>query len=202
LLKNRQKFDASCDCHSVLKRAGGSLVVFSAFKFLVMKRVVIVRHGKSVPYGYEDDFNRDLRERGKNDARLVSNQLHKQGIVPDFIISSPAKRALKTARIFAKNLVYQGNIKEEPAIYNGLTTNEFIDLIRSLPNEVKNVFFFGHNPGFYYYVANLLNEFYGDMPTTSTVGINFDINNWKKVDARSGNLAFHLMPRMFKSTAR
>ena len=29
-----------------------------------MKQIVIVRHAKAVPYGYEDDFNRDLTERG------------------------------------------------------------------------------------------------------------------------------------------
>ena len=72
-----------------------------------MKRVVIVRHGKSVPYGYDDDFSRDLRERGKNDAKLVSQELNKKGIFPDEMISSPAKRAIKTARIFAENLNFK-----------------------------------------------------------------------------------------------
>ena len=82
-----------------------------------MKRVVIVRHGKAVPYGYEDDFNRDLQERGKNDADLVSSELMKRGVQPDLIISSPAKRALKTARIFADNLNYnRADIKEEQDI--------------------------------------------------------------------------------------
>ena len=37
-----------------------------------MKRVVIVRHAKSVPYGYEDDFNRYLTERGEKDAAKIS----------------------------------------------------------------------------------------------------------------------------------
>ena len=50
-----------------------------------MKRVVIVPHGKAVPYGYEDDFTRDLRDRGKNDAELVSQELKKQNVIPDEI---------------------------------------------------------------------------------------------------------------------
>ena len=69
-----------------------------------MKRVIIVRHAKSVPYGYEDDFNRDLRDRGKNDSKLVSTELKNQNISPELMVSSPAKRAIKTARIFAENL--------------------------------------------------------------------------------------------------
>lgn len=164
-----------------------------------MKQVVIVRHGKAVPYGYEDDFTRDLRERGKNDAKLVSRDLKKQGVVPDTIISSPAKRAFKTAMIFAENLEFKRqDIITVEDIYDGLSTDEFLELIHKLPPSTNTVFFFGHNPGFYYYVCNLLDEFYSDMPTTSTVGINFDVKNWDQVEARSGKLAFHLIPHMFK----
>ncbi|WP_297089601.1 histidine phosphatase family protein [uncultured Draconibacterium sp.] len=164
-----------------------------------MKQVVIVRHGKAVPYGYEDDFTRDLRPRGKNDAKRVSQELKKQGILPDQIISSPAKRAIKTARIFAEQLDFdQKKIIEIQDIYDGLITSEFLELIQKLPSSVNTVFFFGHNPGFYYYVCNLLEAFYSDMPTSSTVGINFDADTWEEVEARSGKLAFHLVPRMFK----
>ena len=164
-----------------------------------MKRVVIVRHGKAVPYGYEDDFTRDLRKRGINDAGLVSQELEKRGILPDEMISSPAKRAIKTARIFADNLDFkQNNIVEVEDIYDGLTTSEFLGLIQELPVDADTAFFFGHNPGFYYYVSNLLKEFRGDMPTTSTVVIDFDVHTWQEVEARTGNLVIQLVPRMFK----
>ena len=164
-----------------------------------MKRVVIVRHGKAVPYGYEDDFNRDLRPRGKSDAKLVSSELFRRKIVPDIMISSPAKRAIKTARIFADNLEFdRADIREVQAIYDGMTTQEFLDLIHELPNETNTVFFFGHNPGFYYFVSNLLKDFRSDMPTTSTVGIEFDVDNWNEVEPRQGQLVLHLVPRMFK----
>ena len=164
-----------------------------------MKRVVIVRHGKAVPYGYDDDFSRDLRDRGKSDAKIISSELQEQEIFPDLIISSPAKRALKTARIFAENLNFnKKNIVEKQEIYDGLTTSEFLEIIQELPSNIETVFFFGHNPGFYYFVSNLLKEFYGDMPTTSTVGIDFPIESWEEVEARTGELAFHLIPKMFK----
>lgn len=164
-----------------------------------MKRVVIVRHAKSVPYGYEDDFNRDLRTRGENDANLVSQVLKRQGVLPDEMISSPAKRALKTARIYAENLGFNPNdIVQLQDIYDGLTSSEFLDIIHNLPEEKSTVFFFGHNPGFYYFVSNLLQEFYGDMPTCSTVGIDFKVDLWSEVESRSGEKAFQLIPKMFK----
>ncbi len=40
-----------------------------------MKRVIIVRHAKSVPYGYDDDFHRDLTDRGIHDAEKISSKL-------------------------------------------------------------------------------------------------------------------------------
>ena len=164
-----------------------------------MKQVVIVRHGKSVPFGYDDDFSRDLRERGKNDAEKISRELHTKGIKPDTIISSPAKRAIKTARIFAENLNFNKNdIVQIKDIYDGLTTHEFLELINNLPEITETAFFFGHNPGFYYFVNNLLGNFDGDMPTCSTVAINFDVDSWGEIEARTGNLAFQLVPRMFR----
>ena len=163
-----------------------------------MKRVVIVRHAKAVPYGYENDFERDLTERGENDADKLGKEMKRKGIQTDVIISSPAKRALKTARIFAENLGFEkSRIQEIQNIYEGLTTAEFLHLIHQLPESAETAFFFGHNPGFHYFVSNLLKNFTGDMPTCSTVVIRFDVDSWQKVEARKGELDFQLVPRMF-----
>ncbi|MFW6257527.1 MAG: hypothetical protein ACOC11_01970 [Prolixibacteraceae bacterium] len=71
-------------------------------------------------------------------------------------------------------------------------------MVRQLPNNVNVAFFFGHNPGFYYFVNNLLKSFRDEMPTASTVGIDFSVDSWKNVEARSGEKAFQLVPKMFK----
>jgi phosphohistidine phosphatase len=164
-----------------------------------MKRVVIVRHAKAVPYGYDDDYTRDLTDRGVNDAQLIGKELKKLGITADRMISSPANRAIQTALIFAENLGFnKKEIVEIENIYNGLTTSEFLGLIKKLPDSVQTTFFFGHNPGFHYFANNLLEQFYDDMPTCSTVAIDFNVDSWKKVEARSGKKAFQLVPRMFK----
>ena len=163
-----------------------------------MKRVVIVRHAKAVPYGYDDDFNRELTERGENDAKRIGQELRARKIMPEMIISNPARRALATARILAENAGFNiANIVENEYIYEGLTTNEFIDLIRKTSNNYQNVFFFGHNPGFHYFVNNLCIHFQGEMPTCSTVGIDFEVDNWNQIEARTGRLAFHFFPKMF-----
>jgi phosphohistidine phosphatase len=164
-----------------------------------MKRVVIVRHAKAVPYGYDDDFTRDLTDRGVNDAQRIGKELKKMGIKPDTMISSPANRAIQTALAFAENMDYdKKKIVEIENIYHGLTTSEFLKMIKGLPDNAQTAFFFGHNPAFQYFVSNLVERFYDDMPTCSTVAIDFNVDSWKKVEARSGKKAFQLIPAMFK----
>ena len=164
-----------------------------------MKRVFIVRHAKAVPYGYDEDFTRDLTDKGVNDAQRIGRELKSLDIVPDSMISSPANRAIQTALIFAENMGFnKKNILEIEDIYNGLTTSEFLGLINELPDSAKTAFIFGHNPSFHYFVNNLLEHFNDDMPTCSTVAIDFNVDSWKKVEARSGKKAFQLVPKMFK----
>lgn len=164
-----------------------------------MKRVVIVRHAKSVPYGYEDDFNRNLTERGEEDAAKIISKLQQCGIKADVMISSPAKRALETAHIFAQSLVFdKKEIIEVKDLYDGMTTSQFIKLINDLPESAESAFFFGHNPDLNNFADNLLRDFGRDMPTCSTLVINFDVTRWKDVGARKGEIGFHFIPQMFR----
>ncbi|MEL7587392.1 MAG: histidine phosphatase family protein [Prolixibacteraceae bacterium] len=164
-----------------------------------MKRIVIVRHAKAVPYGYDDDFNRKLRSQGKEDAKIISLALKEDRVIPDLILSSPAKRAYKTATIFAETLRYPvSRILVEDDLYEGVTTQDFLEIIRNLPETAQTVFVFGHNPTVYYLVNNLVKLFNKDMPTCSTVGIDFQAATWKEVSAREGKLAFQLVPRLYK----
>jgi phosphohistidine phosphatase len=164
-----------------------------------MKRVVIVRHAKAVPYGYDDDFTRDLTDRGVNDAHQIGTKLKQMGIIPEAMISSSANRAIQTATIFAENMDFdKKHIVEIENIYHGLTTSGFLSLIKQLPENANTAFFFGHNPAFQYFANNLLERFHDDMPTCSTVAIDFNVDSWKNVEARTGKKAFHLIPAMFK----
>jgi len=164
-----------------------------------MKRLVIVRHAKAIPYGYEDDFNRKLRDSGKKDAKMISTRLNDDQVIPDLIISSPAKRALKTAKIYAETMHYPtSQIQIEEDLYDGLTTQDFIEMLRTIPETMQTVFVFGHNPTVHYVVNNLVRFFNSDMPTCSTVGIEFQVDSWKKISSREGQVTFHLVPSQYR----
>ena len=164
-----------------------------------MKRIVFVRHAKAEDGNYKNDLNRKLRSQGKEDAEMISIALKGELIKPDLIISSHARRALKTARIYAKTLNYhkdQIQIIEE--LYEGISPDRFLRSIRKLDDSFKTVFIFGHNPTIYYLVSALLQSYNQDMPTCTTVGIDFDVKTWKDIELLKGTLAFRLTPHLYK----
>lgn len=161
-----------------------------------MKRVIIVRHAKSVQYGYDNDFYRDLTERGVADAEKISLKLQSMNLLPDLVISSPAIRAMHTATIFCKNLGYNPDkIQPENDLYEGLTTQELVDFLQQLPEKINTVYIFGHNPSIYYMVYNLVKYFNSDMPTCSSVALLFEVETWQEVAARSAKMIFQLTPK-------
>lgn len=161
-----------------------------------MKRVVIVRHAKSVPYGYDNDFKRDLTDRGITDAEKISTTLKEEGVLPDLVIASPAVRTMHTANIYCKNLGYEpSRIRQETSFYDSATTQDFIEVLQKLPDELNTVYVVGHNPAVYYWVSNLVKYFNGDMPTCSTVAIDFMVDKWSEVGARTGKKAFQYVPK-------
>jgi len=161
-----------------------------------MKRVIIVRHAKSVPFGYDNDFYRDLTERGEDDATKISAKLQSLGITPDLVIASPATRTMHTASIFCQNLEYDPiKIRQINEFYEGVTTQGFIEILQDLPEAVQTVLVFGHNPTVYYLVYNLVKYFNSDMPTCSTVALDFQVEKWQEVSARGAQVAFQITPK-------
>ncbi len=71
-----------------------------------MKTLIIIRHAKSSWANLgQNDEERPLNERGKKDAPEMAKRLKERGLKIDRFISSPARRAKKTATYFQKNLM-------------------------------------------------------------------------------------------------
>ena len=164
-----------------------------------MKRVILVRHAKSVSHGYDQDYDRPLAERGEEDAQTISLELQKMNIHPDLIIASPAVRTSQTAWIFADALgCDKKSILFEKKLYSGKTSENFLAMMQELEDEKETVIVFGHNPTVYYYMNYLLRDFNDDVPTCSTVGIDFEVDSWSKLRERQGKMAFRLIPDMYR----
>ena len=146
-----------------------------------MKTLVIVRHAKS-SWDYEvSDRDRPLKERGIQDAYLVSNELKKLDLTVDAVFSSPANRALQTCTIFLNQIGVNFNkLKVTPEMYD-FGGESVLHLLRSLNNNLHTVMVFGHNYALTS-IANLLGDKRIDNVTTSgVVVINFKETDWNKI---------------------
>ena len=149
-----------------------------------MKTLVFVRHGKSSWEHAVDDQKRPLKKRGITDANLVVNSFKSTRLIPDFVISSPAKRAFDTCKIFLKDLeISYEKVLISPVIYD-FSGGETLNFIKLLSDDHKNVMIFGHNHALTALV-NLLGSIKIDnVPTSGLVMIEFNVDSW--IDIENG----------------
>jgi phosphohistidine phosphatase len=147
-----------------------------------MKRTLfLVRHAKS---SWDDvalpDKERPLADRGKRDAPMMGRRLAKRQVKPDLILSSPARRALSTAEIIAKELNYRAeNIVVDDRLY--ATDDEtLLGVIGELSSKLECVMLFGHNPEFTDLAHRLSNE-PALMSTCAVAQLTFESTSWSSI---------------------
>ena len=161
-----------------------------------MKKLYLIRHAKS---SWKDltlsDFDRPLNKRGKRNAPFMAKRLKQKNTIPDIIISSPAKRAKKTAQAIAEELNHQ-NIIYDKKIYD--SHFDTIDsIVKSLDDKLDIVFLVGHNPSLNTFVEDYL-DFWDNIPTCGIIAVEFTTNSWKKIAYDNANLLSFEYPKMFK----
>ncbi|PWS28545.1 histidine phosphatase family protein [Pedobacter yonginense] len=158
------------------------------------KKLLLVRHAKS-DWGNIDlkDFDRPLNKRGKDNAPEMAQRLLKRGFNFDLMVSSPAKRALTTARFFAE--AYNvGEINLEPRIYEANTTT-LLNIVNDLPDDAETVVLFGHNGGLTDFANELCDGDIYNIPTAGMALIAFPFDAWKMVSRGTGELVFFDFPK-------
>src|SRR5690606_5817517 len=128
------------------------------------------------------DFDRPLNTRGFADAPKIAERLNEYPIKPDLLVSSPAKRALTTAQLFANQLEMPiGTIQTDMRIYEALPTT-LLKIIGEFDNIYRSIALFGHNPGLTLLVNYLADEQIYNLPTCGLVHIRFDdVEDWASV---------------------
>lgn len=161
-----------------------------------MRTLYLTRHAKSSwDDPRTDDFNRPLNERGERDAPHMARVFADRGERVDLIVTSPAVRARTTAEIFAKALgIEERAIKQDKNIYLA-PAEDLLRLVNLLPKEANHVMIFGHNPGFTDLIHYLGDGNVGDLPTCSTVRLDFIIDPWGEVSRGLGTLVWYDHPK-------
>ena len=162
-----------------------------------MKTLYIVRHAKS-SWEYESvkDIDRPLKQRGINDAYLISSVLEKKIDQPSVFVSSCANRALHTAMIFSYTFNYPlSNIKISKSLYS-FSDGYLIKTIKALDNGFDSAIIFSHDHGISDFVNAYGNKIINHVPTCGVVCIEFKTDHWKNI--KNGKTLFTEFPKYYK----
>lgn len=161
-----------------------------------MKTLYIMRHAKSDWQDENlDDFDRELNKRGLKNAPFMAKILKSKSSKIDLIISSPAKRAIQTANIVAKELNYTKTIEENQYIYEAYV-NTLQELISYIIDSNNSVLLVGHNPGISglaYMLCNSKKTF----ETAAFIEIEFNCDSWMKVGRENAKIISYEFPKKY-----
>lgn len=142
-----------------------------------MKTLLILRHAKS---SWKDpdlaDHDRPLNKRGKRDAPFMGRLMQDEGLIPDFILSSTAKRARKTVAGILEGSGNYPEVQYTRDFYHAYPET-FITILSELDDKYEQVMIVGHNPG----LEELLEVLTGDyvrMPTAALAQVVLPIQRW------------------------
>ena len=144
-----------------------------------MKSLLLIRHAKSDWVNLNlKDFDRPLNERGKKDAPTMAKRIRDKNIVIDAFISSPAKRAAKTAGYFAEIFkLKKGDIIFQAVLYMA-DPSVFNKVIAATDDTYNTIAVFSHNNGITDFVNMLTDIRIDNMPTCGVFAIKAHCEKW------------------------
>ena len=161
-----------------------------------MKTLILVRHAKS---DWDDpsldDFDRPLNSRGKRDAPLMAERLLDKKIKIDAFIASPARRAKKTACIFAAAYKQdKSDVIFKDELY-GAGEKVFADVIARAPGKSGSIAVFSHNPGITDFANQLTETKVDNIPTCGVFAVKADCDKWKDFATAKKQFLFFDYPK-------
>jgi phosphohistidine phosphatase len=124
----------------------------TAYELYLMRHGVAVLRGSA---GYIEDARRPLTPDGKRKMREIARGLKRQGLVLDWVVTSPLVRAVETAEIVFDSLKVNSPMDFCEALRPGGSAEALIAFLATHP-ERKRVLAVGHEPDLTTMAARLI----------------------------------------------
>jgi phosphohistidine phosphatase len=168
-----------------------------------MPRLLLLRHAKS-SWGDPGlaDIDRPLSPRGRRNAATMAKAIDAEGLVPDRILCSPARRTRETLAALLPYLGGEGRVSIDPKLYDS-GPSDYLGAISRSGSDAGTLMVIGHNPAIHA-TAQLLtgdgepglaDELAAKYPTGALAVIDFGQVSWSRLDPHSGFLVAFLKPR-------
>ncbi|MDT0647720.1 histidine phosphatase family protein [Zunongwangia sp. F260] len=158
-----------------------------------MKRLILVRHGKSSWKHDLPDHERPLKKRAYRDGRKVAGTFKEFYSPTATLWSSPATRALETAKMFKEELKVPDKMFTIRQDLYTFDAKELLEIIKSCPDTIDKLIIFGHNPAITNAVNSLGDKNLDNFPTTGLCVIDFENYKWERI--KTGRTIITLLPK-------
>ena len=163
-----------------------------------VKRLYLLRHAKS---SWKDatlaDHDRPLAGRGRRAAKAIGRHMREQGIEPQLVLCSTARRARETLERIEPALGRRA-VKVEPEL-DGASAEELLARLRRLPGRVESVLVIGHNPAVQELACRLAgsapDSLRAKYPTAALAAFDLRVESWRALDRGCGELVDFVRPR-------
>jgi phosphohistidine phosphatase len=166
------------------------------------RRLTLLRHAKAQPpRDGQPDRARELSSRGESDAPAMARRLRETGARPSLIVTSPAARALQTARLFATEIGYPLEFLQREADLYLATPDEILAVLARQDDAFRNIIVCGHNPGLTELANRLTGAGIDNVPTCGVVVIDSAAATWREF-SRGAVLARFDFPKAVADAAQ
>lgn len=168
-----------------------------------MKTVILMRHAKSSWRDRAlDDLDRPLKKRGREAAPRMARWLDEQGLRPDRVLCSPARRTRETIELMRAADPSVPEPEIVPGLYEAAPA-ALLGELRRLPEDCDSVLMVGHQPGLGELLRLLtggvasarLNRAFEKFPTAAVAVLEAEIAAWSGLGPEAARLVAFAAPR-------
>jgi phosphohistidine phosphatase len=140
-----------------------------------------------------EDFDRPLKERGREAAKLIGRVIASEKLKSVLVVSSPAVRARETTEIMLSSSGVKAKVQFDPQIYEA-DLAALLEVLRRIDDHRRKVVLVGHNPGMETLVKFLTDEI-RVMPTAALAKISLVRSSWQTLKGGEGHLDWLVTPK-------
>lgn len=168
-----------------------------------MKTLILMRHAKS---SWKDrtitDHERPLKKRGRLAAPVMGRWLLEQGLRPEAILCSSARRARETLELMRKAAPSLPEPAILPALYEA-GPSSLLEQLRRLPDDRRSALLLGHQPALGELMRLLTRDVheredrraFERFPTAAIAVLEADITTWARLGPQTAELVRFAVPR-------
>ena len=166
-------------------------------------QLLLLRHAKSSRDDSEAaDIDRPLAPRGSRAAKAMGQTIARQGLVPDLVLCSPARRARQTWQLAAQELEHVPETKTIEPLYDFGDGSALLDVIRTHGGSAPSLMLVGHNPAMEELAKRLISKgppklrqrLETKFPTGALAIIRFRHASWAQLVENEGELTHFIRP--------